>query len=188
MVNSVRASMAHSNYFKPYKHPTSDSTFYDNGLYQHSLFDIAMSEQKRTFQTHSFVNPDILLSLGSGYEPERRDSAQPSQTTKNQRSGGNAEDASRESWQNFLLSLPTDAPLNKFVRIDPAITHLPARDDLDSLEFLQSMTESYFNTEEIRNIAFRLFANLFYFEEAEQRDKTSDDDNFLQGIANSATE
>jgi hypothetical protein len=174
--------MANSNYFKPYKHPDSGSMFHENGSYEQSLFSIAISEQKRIFSKQVLVNPpDILLSLGSGYEPGRRDSAQPSPITKDI-NGRGAEEASRESWHDFLASLSADALLNRFMRIDPAISNLPARDDLDSLELLQSVPESYFDTEEIRKIAFRLFANLFYFEEQEEKGERLDDENGLQGI------
>lgn len=175
--------MANSNYFKPYKHPDSGSTFYENGSYEQSLFSIAISEQKRIFPRQVLANPpDILLSLGSGYEPGRRDSTQPSPITK-EINGRGAEESSRESWHDFLSSLPADALLNRFMRIDPAISNLPAPDDLGSLELLQSVPKSYFDTEEIRKIAFRLFANLFYFEEQDQKGESLDDENVLQGMS-----
>jgi hypothetical protein len=172
--------MTNSKYFKPYKHPTSNLTFYENSLYRPGLYDIAIGEQKRAFPIRNFSNPDIFLSLGSGYESERRDSAQSSPIAED-RSSRNTDEASRESWHIFLYSLPSETVSNQFVRIDPAIAHLPAQDDPDSLEIIQTMSKSYFDTEEIRKLALELFARLFYFDEKEKRDEVSDDENSLQG-------
>lgn len=180
-LSSVRASMANTAFFKSYTDPTTNSTFLLHGSHHPSLFDVAISEQKRTFSSRVLAHPDILLSLGSGHEPERHDTSQSSPTKHKQKNSGNAKTTPHKSWQNILDSSALDTPLDRFVRIDPAITHLPESDDLHNLEFLQSMTKSYFNMEEIRKIALRLFAKLFYFEEIERSDDILDDEFVLQG-------
>jgi hypothetical protein len=178
----ARASMSNPSYFKPYRRPNSQQIFYETDVHQQSLFLIAGGEHKRIFPNQPSAYPDILLSLGSGSEPESRDSAsQMSSSTKRNKKRSRGDDGSREAWYDFLFSLPTDAPIDKFVRLDSLVVSLPERDDLDSIEALQGLFKSVVDMDEIRKLALRLFANLFYFEPAEHKDETSDE-GYVQGI------
>jgi len=173
--------MSNPKYFKPYKHPDSNQTFHQLIPYEENIFDIARGEQKRVFPVQPSTYPDLLLSLGSGCESERRDSAQQLPATKQNRKGKNGHESAHDSWYSFLFSLPASAPLDKFVRIDPGMANVPELDDLDSMETLQDMSMSYINKDEIRKLALRLFANLFYFEPSRHQEETADDT--VQGIS-----
>ena len=182
--------MSNSSYFKPFKHPTSEQTFYGSSSNRQSLFVISGGEQKRTFPVQPTAYPDILLSLGSGCEHERLDfTGQASHTGSRRRTSGTkragnprgSDEGPQKSWHEFLSCLPVDAPLEKFVRIDPIMAKVPELCDLDSMNEFQSAINSYIDLEEVRKLALRLFACLFYYEPSEHTGTSLANDSCIQG-------
>jgi hypothetical protein len=166
--------MSNINYFKPYKHPQTNQAFYEADSHKQSVFLIAGGEQKRAFPIQPSTYPDVMLSLGSGSGPERRDSTQQLSSTKKNKRRNVKTDEPRDSWHDFLSSLPANAPLDHFVRIDPIMISVPELDDLDSMNILQDMMKSLVDMDDIRSLALQLFATIFYFQPTEHRDDTAD--------------
>ncbi len=68
-VDSARATSAAPTYFKPFFHKASKQVYQDGGLYHNNPIEIADIERKLIWPEMEHQYPDIVLSLGTGFNP-----------------------------------------------------------------------------------------------------------------------
>lgn len=178
---AARATSAAARIFKPFGHEPSGQIFQDGGIYYNNPIDIAMQEKKLLWPDVAEAHPDIVLSVGTGYNvqssrqlpsPARisrwipvsrvkrlaRVSIDQFQSTLN----------SEETWRNFMQrNGPPERLKNRYVRLNlPLRDDPPKLDEVLSMAELQEMTRSSCTRrrDEIKSIADRLLATSFYFE------------------------
>ena len=78
---AARATSAAPKVFKPYGHAESGHTFIDGGVYYNNPIEIALREPDLIWPQSRSRLPDIVLSIGTGYGPQKvkkdRDSGLP---------------------------------------------------------------------------------------------------------------
>ena len=173
------ATSATTQLFKPFHHEPSKQFFANDPL--SGTITVAALEWRAIWHDLGQDYPDILLSVGTGYSRTLR-----SPTIKEQRksaswigkiapgklglkSPNEALLVDRQSaWDAYNTQLP-DSTLGRFIRLNPEFGEdLPAVDDVGGMKSLQRMVREHTGiSAEIRRLAPRLVASLFYFELSE---------------------
>jgi hypothetical protein len=143
--------------------------------------------------------PDIVVSLGTGFETSWRQNSKnsykasivsrlkgsasaktPQRDTKGEISSS-AE--GHNEWNDYLNLLPISAPASRFVRLNPTLEEgLPAPDDIGDIKVLQTLVQDYYaHRDEIKRLTAQLFATLFYFECPDTIPKITDKQLLVQG-------
>jgi predicted acylesterase/phospholipase RssA len=177
---AARATSAAPRYFKPFHHEESSQTFLDGALYHNNPIGVADSEWKLIWPSNLSSHPDIILSLGTGFDPQKR---QPQQRNAAMRPGivrngkfllkiaaDHIEDAldCEKTWDEYVRRIPHDSR-SRFVRYSPKLVKcLPALDDVYLVESLQDLASKHLSEEKeaagIQKLAMQLIATSFYFE------------------------
>jgi hypothetical protein len=186
--------MAHPFLFKPLKHATSKQA-YSNEERDVNPIMIADSEFKTIWRSSQAKCPDFVLSLGTGLSTSQSASfvgtETPAKSSKHTRllmAGRNKRKVSprfdkqcEQVWNDYLHSLGiSSATAGKYIRLNIKAFDLPAIDDFSSVELLRDMVKTQTDLTEIRKIASRLIAKLFYFETVGEMEKIGNDF-FLRG-------
>jgi hypothetical protein len=175
-VHSARATSAAPLYFTPFSHPSSKQKIFDGGVYHNNPINIAERERKLIWPETKA--PDVVISIGTGHNLNRRKSKKPYKpaATKGIISQGMflaqlARDHievslnSAQTWKDFINTKKSDE-WSHYVRLDTAFsTDPPELDDLSKLEKLRDMArEQFADSSEISLLAHRLVASSFYFQ------------------------
>ncbi|KAL2820557.1 hypothetical protein BDW59DRAFT_174473 [Aspergillus cavernicola] len=185
---AARATSAAPRIFKPFFHSPSGQEYQDGAIYHNNPIDIAIREQKLIWPDTAESHPDIVLSIGTGYNPESQAQEDPQQqllSTKPTSRGmisyfkGLARIAidhihssldSERTWHTFLeRSHPQARFRDRYIRANLALENdPPSLDDVSMIDTLSEMTRSRVTKEFslIQAIADRLIASTFYFEES----------------------
>ncbi|KAF1844020.1 FabD/lysophospholipase-like protein [Cucurbitaria berberidis CBS 394.84] len=176
---AARATSAAPRYFKPFHHESSKQTYLDGALYYNNPIGVADSEWKLIWGSNLCSHPDIVLSLGTGYDPQKRERPQRSSAVRRGifRNGkfllkiaaDHLQDAldCEKTWQEYTRRLPEEVSRSRFVRYSPQlIKDLPALDDVHRLDSLQEMVRGFLSEDAVkfRRLAMQLIATSFYFE------------------------
>jgi predicted acylesterase/phospholipase RssA len=179
---AARATSAAPRIFKPFFHSNSGQSYQDGAIYYNNPVDIAMLEQRLIWPESQDRHPDILLSIGTGYNPatEPRDSrstSKPSTWGVLSHMRGLAKIGidhvhnslnSERTWKIFMERyLPYDRFKDRYIRVNLTLDNDPPKlDDVQAMGKLRDMTRSRFTKEkdQIQTIADRLIASSFYFE------------------------
>ncbi|KAF1956454.1 hypothetical protein CC80DRAFT_516035 [Byssothecium circinans] len=189
---AARATSAAPRFFKAFHHEPSKQVYMDGALYHNNPIKIADREWKLLWGNEFCEHPDIMLSLGTAYNPHL-----PQPTARKsmpERLGivnhgmqlvklakNHIEDSldCEKTWREYLSFLPPNAMPSKFRRYNPIVANPPAMDDVHAMKHLQQevrrclIKDSY----DIRAIAMQLMATSFYWET----------DRVQQFVSNSAT-
>jgi hypothetical protein len=186
--------MAHPFLFKPLKHAAFKQA-YSNDERDVNPIMIANSEFQNIWGSSRAKYPDFVLSIGTGLSTSQSASLvgmetpiKPSKTTKFAMLGRNKRNVSprfdqqcEQMWKNYLQSLGiSSATAGKYIRLNIKAFELPAIDDFSSVELLRDMVKTQTDLTEIRKVASRLIAKLFYFETVGEMEKIGNDF-FLRG-------
>lgn len=182
----VRATSAAPGYFRSFSHAASKYTFDDGALRCNNPVFVADKERKVLWPSLATKDPDIFLSIGTGFNQLSR-----AETTEGSipvsKSGvasyvrklislGSAavlEDMNCEMmWQEYiqgigLVSESRDSNRSKrYQRLNlPIIGPLPKLDEVDQMELLQSLARRFITGGSmIKEVAMVLQASLFYFD------------------------
>ncbi|KAI5805973.1 hypothetical protein EDC01DRAFT_609926 [Geopyxis carbonaria] len=187
---AVRASAAAPFFFKPFFHRRTGHTFRDGGIKYNNPVAIAEIERKLLWPSMSDQDPDILLSLGTGYnsgalkanpdDPGPRAAAGIGGFARRMMKLGfeiirdsiNCE----KKWEDFLSTLAIESGdedrSRKFARLNPdfkGTAGLPRLDEVEKMESLLATTQEFaIKDEKIEIVAASLVASLFYFEATPQ--------------------
>jgi hypothetical protein len=140
---------------------------------------VADSEWKLIWDSELCSHPDVMLSLGTGYDPEKRQPPRNSIMRPGMIRNGkfllkiaadHIEDAldCEKTWDEYVRRIPQDAR-SRFVRYSPKLTKcLPGLDDVYIVDNLQNLASQDLTREKeassIQRVAMQLIATCFYFE------------------------
>lgn len=182
---AARASMATPKLFKPFRHDPSKQIYTAAEITFRNPITIADSERRLLSGSHEhFELPDLVLSLGTGVDGQpgslRHTSSASSIRTATPsvvgslRSLGGARDPLRRvasptrcqtTSDDFANTLPLSQRDPRFIRFNPvSMMGIPAAEDLSKMRHVQTLASSHIDMQQIREIAARLLATLFYFE------------------------
>lgn len=150
-------------------------------MYYNNPVEIAEHEWKLIWGSNLCSHPDVLLSLGTGYDPHKRE--RPMQINALKRgiyretkhmfkmAADRMHDAldCEKAWSQYIRHFPGDISESRFMRYSPELVKaLPALDDVDQLDRLQETVrkdlDSARNTARFQRLAMQLVATSFYFE------------------------
>lgn len=177
-MHSARATSAAPLYFTPFSHPNSKQTYYDGGVYHNNPINIAERERKLIWPEAK--EPDVVISIGTGYNLNSREvkKAMPYKpvATKGIISQGMflanmAKDHiavsldSEQTWKDFVSAKKPEERF-RYVRLNTAFsTHPPQLDDLSKLKEMREMARTQFADQyETNMLALKLVASSFYFQ------------------------
>ncbi|PKY01131.1 hypothetical protein P168DRAFT_329858 [Aspergillus campestris IBT 28561] len=179
---AARATSAAPRVFKPFFHGPSGQSYQDGAIYHNNPVEVAVGEQRHIWPEALETHPDIVLSVGTGYNPksENREPNQPSRPASRgvishvrslTRIGidhiHNSLDCER-TWKTFLEKSPPPPQFtDRYIRVNLALDGDPPHlDDVRQLNNLSEMARFRFTKERdtVRSIADRLIASSFYFE------------------------
>ncbi|KAL3429839.1 hypothetical protein BDV09DRAFT_202723 [Aspergillus tetrazonus] len=180
---SARATSAAPRIFKPFFHNASGQEYQDGAIYHNNPIDVAYREQKLIWPDMADSHPDIVLSIGTGYNPnsQTRDThlSRPGSRGMISYVMGLAKIAmdhihssldSERTWRVFLeRTHPPSRFLDRYVRANLALDNdPPSLDNVEMIDTLSEMTRSRFTKDIsfIQSISDRLVASSFYFEQS----------------------
>jgi hypothetical protein len=181
--------MAHPFLFKPLKHTTSKQA-YSNEERDVNPILVADSEFKTIWGSSQAKFPDFVLSLGTGLSTSQvagfagiETPTKPSKAPRFLMIGKNKQNVSprfdqqcEQTWKEYVHLLGiSSATAGKYIRLNIKIFELPAIDDFSSVELLRDMVKTHTDSKEIRKVASRLIAKLFYFETVGEMEKIGND-------------
>ncbi|KAF3925706.1 hypothetical protein AA313_de0203694 [Arthrobotrys entomopaga] len=177
---AARATSAAPRYFREFSHITSKEVYLDGGIYHQNPIYIANSERKLIWPEVEHLAPDIVLSIGSGYNPHPK-----TRKPKKFRSKGVAQTMERlqwmatnhiESsivaeniWNNWLAANATNKDdVNRYVRFNVQFSQHddpPHFDDLASMGKVEFEARKQINSfgQKIKLLADHLICSTFYF-------------------------
>jgi hypothetical protein len=176
---SARATSAAPRYFKPFQHERSKQTYLDGALYYNNPIGIADSEWKLIWGTDLSSHPDLVISLGTGYDPQQRERTPRNSVMRRglfqdgrfllKIAADHMQDAldCEKIWEEYVRRLPDDVSRSRFVRYSIEMANsLPALDDVHCLESLQAKTKEKLAAKAgyFQNLAMQLMTTSFYFE------------------------
>ena len=205
---AARASMATPRLFKPFRHDPSKQIYTAADINFRNPISIAESERKLLAGKQDQIEyPDIVLSLGTGVDAQPGQqiissssasirTATPS-VVGSLRSIASSRDPLRRATSptrcqmtsnDFWNNLPLSQRDTRFIRFNPvSMMGIPGADDLPKMKHLQSLTSSHVDMQQIKEIASRLLATLFYFEIVENVVELIDGRFLAKGMTLSST-
>ncbi|KAL4750029.1 hypothetical protein BDW72DRAFT_121271 [Aspergillus terricola var. indicus] len=180
---AARATSAAPRIFKPFFHSASGQEYQDGAIYHNNPIDVAYREQKLIWPDMADSHPDIVLSIGTSYNPksQERDThlSKPGSRGMISYVKGLAKIAidhiqssldSERTWRVFLeRTHPPFRFLDRYVRANLALDNdPPSLDNVEMIDTLSEMTRSRFTKDIsfIQSISDRLVASTFYFEQS----------------------
>ncbi|KAI9893876.1 MAG: hypothetical protein M1814_005429 [Vezdaea aestivalis] len=178
---AARASSAAPKYFRQYHHQPTDQIYEDGGLFYNNPISIADSERKAIWPERADRPADIMLSIGTGYNPNdynekaSTDSQSPPPSLgffsyyRNLKRIAEHHIAmslnSERAWREWLdtVAHPSDHE-DRFVRLNLKCTKDPPKlDDIDAIDGLADSTNLQFAINQtVATIAHHLVASSFY--------------------------
>lgn len=186
--------MSNQLFFNPFKHKSSNEVYSHENSNVSNPIIMADTEYKAIWRDAPSNYPDLLLWIGTGTADteiplsERPSSRNPSVKPKKdslkkmkqkQSHSRSVEERQEKIWDDYLNSLPVDAPTSNFTHLNVHVPEVPASDDIDSLDFFHNMARKFIDESEIRTLASRIFATFFYFDG--EIEETPNKELFLKG-------
>lgn len=176
---AARATSAAPTMFKPFAHDPSGQVYQDGALYYNCPVEIAIREHRLVWPDAA-EHPDIVLSLGTGVNPNSRSKpllgAKPSRWGLVSEAKALAKIAidhiqsslnSQQTWETFLTQKNPPANLrDRYIRLNLRLDQDPPRmDDVRALHELRELTRSKYTSQRdyVKTVADRLLATCFYF-------------------------
>ena len=172
----------------------------DGAIYHNNPIQIADKERKLIWPKLENESPDIIISVGTCYNPAARSSAEKGTSPLSPRLGVSSHGKSlmkisidhiastldsEKTWRSYMDVL--DPPLSqkgKYIRINPQLKENPPRlDEVDRLPYIQEAVREILSADvSIQNIALRLIASSFYFEKSHAVDLASESSIHIKGL------
>lgn len=169
--------MARPSLFKPFKQKPPKQS-YTSWEQQGNPLKIALSEFENLKSPSTSPILDTVLSLGTGLgigtptSPTGLEDRTTSWTITKRSITGKSKQKPYErldqecerTWNEWYQALPDSIPRDNCTRLNIDAYDLPALDDTEKSEGLRSMVATQIRHKELRVLAHRLIARLFYFE------------------------
>lgn len=172
----ARATSATPRIFKPFCHQLSKQTYVDGEIYYNNPIEVADKERKLIWPNMKYDYPDIVVSVGTTFRLNSRQSTSPPRhgvlshvkslyemTEERMTSILDPEKA----WENYMSVLqPPPIYCQRYVRLNPQLSDEPPRlDDVHRMiPFQKLVRERWRDDPKIRQVAVQLIASSFYFE------------------------
>lgn len=172
----------------------------DGAIYHNNPIQIADKERKLIWPELENDSPDIIVSVGTSYNPAPRSSAEKALSPLSPRLGifshgkslvkiatdhiASALD-SEKTWGSYMNVLhPPPNQNSRYVRINPRLKeNPPSLDEVDRLPYIQELVREMSSTDvSIQNVALRLIASSFYFEKSQAVELASDGSVHIKGL------
>ena len=180
----ARATSAAPLYFKPFKPEQSHREYIDGAVYHNNPIKVAEAERRYLWPDVERLEPDILLSIGTG--KSSRNLAKEEEKQEKQRYWSRRASLlpkvlkivfarmndildSEGTWQKFFTNVIQQGSSQRYLRINPELSMTPpALDDIEKLWSLEADVKRSLRSmnEQVRGVADRLLASCFYFEKA----------------------
>lgn len=181
--NRARATSAAPRMFKPICHKPSKQVYVDGAVYFNNPIQLADQERKLIWPNSCSEYPDIVLSIGTSYNPHSRQPVveKPATPTLGVVSHGKSllkiaidhiastRDSERV-FRNYMSILPsTGDNRSRYVRLNPKLLEDPPDlDEFDRLSYIQTVVRGQMaESPEIKKVARQLVATSFFFEKSE---------------------
>ncbi|PVI00816.1 hypothetical protein DM02DRAFT_592134 [Periconia macrospinosa] len=179
---AARATSAAPRLFKPFHHEPSKQIYLDGALCHNNPIKVADREWKLLWPNELCDYPDIVLSLGTGYNPHTR--RVPVKKSVPERLGIVAHGKSlvklakdhiqdsldcEKAWRDYVNLLPSNASASRFNRFNIPLMHdPPPLDDVQKMKTLQqdAINQLSRDSNRIRKLSLQLLATSFYWETA----------------------
>jgi len=185
--------MSNQLFFNPFNHKSSNEVYSHENSNVSNPIIMADTEYKAIWRDAPSSYPDLLLWIGTGtadktiLPSDRPSSRNPSvksrkdilRVKQKQHHSQSAEERHEKIWDDYLNSLPVDAPTSNFTHLNVKVPEVPASNDIDSLDFFHNMARKCIDESEIRGLASRIFATFFYFDG--EIEETPNKELFLKG-------
>ena len=186
--------------FKPFCHGPSKQVYTDGAIYHNNPIQIADKERKLIWPELENNSPDIIVSVGTSYNPTARSSAENTLSPLSPRLGVFSHGKSlmkiamdhiasgldsEKTWSSYMNVLhPPSNQRARYVRINPQLKENPPRlDEVERLPYIQDVVREISSTDvSIQNVALRLIASSFYFEKHQAVDFASDGSVHIKGL------
>lgn len=166
---SARASMAHTELFKPHIDPRLGQLYFKKDMTEGFLIEVAQNEYQAIYTGLEKEFPDVLLSLGCG--KTKRPSAPSIASNDTKKTKASSRFTSRTEMddnKSYFTEDSSDAyahyPRPNFISLNPVLDDLPELDDISSIPELQSLIRDATDPDVVRKLVAQLFATLFYAE------------------------
>lgn len=186
--------------FKPFNHGPSKQVYTDGAIYHNNPIQIADKERKLIWPELENDPPDIIVSVGTSYNPAARSSAEKALSPVSHRLGVFSHGKSlmkiaidhitsaldsEKIWRSYMSVLhPPPNEKVGYIRINPQLKeNPPGLDEVESLPYIQGVVREISSTDvSIQNVALRLIASSFYFEKSHAVELASDDSVQIKGL------
>ena len=180
----ARATSAAPPYFKPFRPKQSNREYIDGAVYHNNPIKVADAERRYLWPDVERLEPDILLSIGTG--KSSRHLAKEAEKQEKQEDWSRWANLvpkvfkivfarmndildSEGTWQKFFINVIQQGSSQRYLRINPELSMAPpALDDNEKLWSLETDVKRSLRSmnEQIRGVADQLLASCFYFEKA----------------------
>ncbi|CZR51334.1 uncharacterized protein PAC_01209 [Phialocephala subalpina] len=189
---AARAAMAHTLLFKPFKRTyKATNQVYGSPEQDGNPLATALSEFKNIWGSSSSASLDTVVSLGTGLgigttaahagldiRTNFWKTGRSIIRSSKPRAQARFDQQCERTWNDHVKSLSTSN--GNHVRLNIDAIDLPAFDDIEKADSLRNMVRTQIKSKEIRRLACRLLAKLFYFEKTSEPEVSSNE-LFLRG-------
>lgn len=185
--------------FKPFSHGPSKQVYADGAIYHNNPIQIADKERKLIWPDLENDFPDVIVSVGTSYNPAARSSVEKALSPLSPRLGVFSHGKSlmkiaidhiassldsEKAWRSYMNVLnPPQNQKARYIRINPQLKeNPPGLDEVDRLPYIQEVVREMSSTDvNIQNVALRLIASSFYFEKSQPMELASDGSVHIKG-------
>lgn len=170
-------------------HGPSSQTYVDGAIYHNNPIQIADQERKLIWPNLKNEYPDIVLSIGTTFNPNSRSSGEKASGSRLgvwshgkslykmaiDRIASTLD--SEKTWETYMSILqPPLVYRSRYVRLNPKLDEEPPRlDEVHRMEDIKGIVrKKWLESQEIRKVAHQLVASSFYFEKHAPMESTAD--------------
>lgn len=172
----------------------------DGAIYHNNPIQIADKERKLIWPELENDSPDIIVSVGTSYNPAARSSSEKASSPLSPRLGVFSHGKSlmkiaidhiassldsEKAWRSYMDVLnPPPNRKARYIRINPQLNeNPPGLDEVHRLPYIQEVAREMSSTNvSIQNVALRLIASSFYFEKSQPVELSSDGSIHVKGL------
>jgi len=170
----ARATVTTPTIFRDFRHLSSNRVYHGGNFEYNNPVELADIERKLIWPDTENSPPDILISVGAGYDLSIK---KPSRWSNNWRSKSKSDDRvlldpvqssldAQNTWDHYhdsLLAKPRDE--SRYVRLNPSVDFaVPKLDDVDEMAAYKKEVRKVLRSLALTDYAQQLIASSFFFD------------------------